>query len=60
MYFEEGYGGVNYTRTSMFFFITIKRRIAYRAHKLCLNTDKVLSQGYDPVIVGIADPLTSI
>lgn len=23
-------------------------------------TNKVLSQGYDPVIVGIADPLTSI
>ena len=42
MYFEEWYGGVNYTRTSVFF-ITIKRRITYRAHILRLR-------GYDPVL----------
>lgn len=43
MYFEEWYGGVNYTRTSVFF-ITIKRRITYRAHILRLR-------GYDPVLL---------
>ena len=49
------------TPEQLYFFITFKRRITCRAHMLYLNTDKqVLSQGYDPVIVGTADPLTSI